>query len=94
MIQSFYQTKTVTDDAVTAQIPNSSRTCTHVRITFQNIGVTPSSVTCQRREVDTVLDCPLSKKKPVTDTVDTDVFRKLFAYVRTHVRVKSFRILL
>ena len=51
MIQSFYQTRTVTDDAVTAQIPNSSRTCTHVRITFQNIGVTPSSVT--KREVDT-----------------------------------------
>ena len=116
MTQTFYQTKTVTDDTVTAQIPNSSRTCTHVRITFQNIGVTPSSVTkrkwtmtdlthltdyfqkdsCVRAPVrtrdnsleSTVQYCPLSRRKSVTDTVDTDVFRKPFAYLRTYVRVK------
>ena len=46
MIQSFYQTKTVTGDAVTAQIPNPSRTahaCTHEE--FIKTGVTPSPVT-------------------------------------------------
>ena len=46
MIQSFYQTRTVTDDTMTAQIPNPSRTahaCTHEE--FIKTGVTPSSVT-------------------------------------------------
>ena len=51
MIQSFYQTRTVTDDTMTAQIPNPSRTahaCTHEE--FIKTGVTPSPVT--EREVD------------------------------------------
>jgi len=46
MIPSFYQIKTVTGDAVTAQIPNPSRTahaCTHEE--FIKTGVTPSPVT-------------------------------------------------